>query len=67
MTDFKVALDPRNPRCMVHPDQRLLLSHDANPRAKSIWTCPICNAKILDEMAQRPDVIRLMVGKDKER
>lgn len=63
MTDFKVALDPNNPRCMVHPEQRLLRTPVSGGR--DIWTCPHCNADYFDELAKRPDVITIMIGKDK--
>lgn len=60
MTDFKVALDPVNPRCMVHPDQRLISTPQMGGAA--IATCPICTADILDAMARWPGTITVRNG-----
>lgn len=57
MTDFKVALDIANSRCMVHPDQPLIPT--PQQFGPTIMTCPICNAEYFDNLAKQPDVITI--------
>jgi hypothetical protein len=55
--DFSAALDPQNPRCMVHPKQRLLRTSQI--RGRTFMSCPVCNTEIIDAIAQRPDVVTI--------
>lgn len=58
-TDFSVALDQRNPRCMAHPDQPLL--HTPQFGGRALMTCPVCNAEWVAKVASHPETITVKV------